>query len=45
MANQPPQQRPAPPPQRRRSRVFMWVILTINVLFLVWLVSALVVRR
>lgn len=43
----PPGQQPypgwAPPPQqpRRRRRVFMWVILAINGLFLWWMISAL----
>ena len=40
---QPPQQPyqagPPPPPPKKKVRVFTWVILGINVLFLIWLIA------
>ncbi len=37
---QPSPYRPGQPPPRKRHRVFLWVFLAIQVIFLTWVISA-----
>lgn len=36
---QPAYQQPAQPPRRKRRRVFMWVFLAIQVIFIIWVIA------
>ena len=41
--SEPPEETPTATPKRRKRRVFVWVFLVVQLLFLIWLISALVV--
>lgn len=42
-ASAPRTETPASPPKRKKRRVFLWTFLVVQLLFLIWLISALVV--